>query len=84
MGAAQAYVDDRPALAEFLEKRQWQSSLVSLFAEVREKIAPWLARQEPLWTHNDWHPSNLLWAADGRVETVFDFGLADRPVPCMT
>ncbi len=78
IGAAQAYVDDRPALAEFLEKRQWQSSLVSLFAEVREKIAPWLARQEPLWTHNDWHPSNLLWAADGRVETVFDFGLADR------
>jgi Ser/Thr protein kinase RdoA (MazF antagonist) len=32
----------------------------------------------PLWTHNDWHPSNLLWASDGSVRTVFDFGLADR------
>jgi Ser/Thr protein kinase RdoA (MazF antagonist) len=35
-------------------------------------------RCPPLWTHNDWHPSNLLWASDGSVETIFDFGLADR------
>jgi Ser/Thr protein kinase RdoA (MazF antagonist) len=31
-----------------------------------------------LWTHNDWHPSNLLWSGEGEVATVLDFGLADR------
>ena len=37
-----------------------------------------LQDQPPLWTHNDWHPSNLLWTSDGAVRTVFDFGLSAR------
>ena len=78
MAAVQAYIDVRPALAEFLKKRNWYNGLASLFATLGEGLAPGLARQKPLWTHNDWHPSNLLWSADGGVETVFDFGLADR------
>jgi Ser/Thr protein kinase RdoA (MazF antagonist) len=78
MAAAQAYINGRPALAEFLRKRNGCKGLVSLFATLGEGLAPGLARQKPLWTHNDWHPSNLLWSADGGVETVFDFGLADR------
>ncbi|MDZ7282305.1 phosphotransferase [Sphingomonas sanguinis] len=78
LAAAQAYVDARPALAAFLEKRPWRRPLASLFAASGDGLAPLLARQQPLWTHNDWHPSNLLWAADDTVETVFDFGLADR------
>ncbi|WP_322966236.1 phosphotransferase enzyme family protein [Sphingomonas fuzhouensis] len=78
MAAAQAYVDARPALAAFLEKRPWQRQLASLFAASGEGLSGLLARQKPLWTHNDWHPSNLLWAGNGTVETVFDFGLADR------
>ncbi|WP_240456415.1 phosphotransferase enzyme family protein [Sphingomonas yabuuchiae] len=78
IAAAQAYVDARPALGAFLEKRPWHKSLASLFATSGEGIAALLALQKPLWTHNDWHPSNLFWAADGQVETVFDFGLADR------
>lgn len=35
----------------------------------------------PLWTHGDWHASNLLWRTqDGNTEVsaVFDFGLCDR------
>jgi Ser/Thr protein kinase RdoA (MazF antagonist) len=35
----------------------------------------------PLWTHNDWHASNLLWSGDDPgavVSTVLDFGLSDR------
>ena len=31
----------------------------------------------PLWTHNDWHASNLLWQHDA-VSAVLDFGLSDR------
>ena len=41
-------------------------------------LAPALAAQPPLWTHNDWHPSNLLWTEAGEVAHVLDFGLADR------
>jgi Ser/Thr protein kinase RdoA (MazF antagonist) len=37
-----------------------------------------LAEQPTLWTHNDWHPSNLLWSAEGAVSSVIDFGLATR------
>lgn len=78
MAAAEAYVAARPALAAFLEGRPWRRQLTLLFAASGDGLAPLLARQQPLWTHNDWHPSNLLWAADDTVETVFDFGLADR------
>lgn len=78
MVATEAYIQARPALAEFLEKRPWRERLASLFATLGDGLAPLIAGQKPLWTHNDWHPSNLLWTADGVVETVFDFGLADR------
>jgi Ser/Thr protein kinase RdoA (MazF antagonist) len=72
--AAETYIRARPALATFLERRPWRRQLSALFG------AAWkpLGGQPALWTHNDWHPSNLLWAADGSVESVFDFGLADR------
>lgn len=78
MAAAEAYVDARPALAAFLAARPWRRQMASLFATSGEGLARRIADQVPLWTHNDWHPSNLLWAPDGSVETVFDFGLADR------
>lgn len=78
MAAAEAYVRARPALAGFLVNRPWRRQLAALFAASGDGLSQALARQKPLWTHNDWHPSNLLWAADGAVETVFDFGLADR------
>ncbi|MGA1798913.1 phosphotransferase [Sphingomonas sp. 4RDLI-65] len=78
LAAAEAYVAARPALAAFLADRPWRRQLASLFAASVSGLAPRLAAHRPLWTHNDWHPSNLLWAPDGTVETVFDFGLADR------
>ena len=34
-----------------------------------------------MWTHNDWHASNLLWDTtqpDSQVSSVLDFGLADQ------
>ncbi len=78
MAAAEAYVCARPALSGFLADRPWRRQLATLFAVSGDGLARALAGQKPLWTHNDWHPSNLLWAKDGTVETVFDFGLADR------
>jgi Ser/Thr protein kinase RdoA (MazF antagonist) len=78
VAAAEAYVAARPAMAAFLAARPWRRELGQLFAALGEGLPSMLADQVPLWTHNDWHPSNLLWADDGSVRTVFDFGLADR------
>ncbi len=78
MAATEAYVAARPALAGFLSGRLWQQELAPLFAGTGAGLAARLADEAPLWTHNDWHPSNLLWDGDGGVRTVFDFGLADR------
>lgn len=78
IASAEAYVAARPALAAFLESRPWRRELRRLFEALGQGLAPLLAGQAPLWTHNDWHPSNLLWASDGSVRTAFDFGLADR------
>lgn len=78
MAATEYYVTARPALAAFLAKRPWQRQLAPLVVQLGDGLSDLLAGQPPLWTHNDWHPSNLLWAEDGTVQTVFDFGLADR------
>lgn len=78
MAAAEAYVAARPALASFLATRRWRQDMARLFAAMGDGLPLLLTDQVPLWTHNDWHPSNLLWADDGIVRTVFDFGLADR------
>jgi Ser/Thr protein kinase RdoA (MazF antagonist) len=78
IAAVEAYVAARPAMAAFLAARPWRRELGQLFAALGEGLPAMLAGQVPLWTHNDWHPSNLLWADDGSVRTVFDFGLADR------
>jgi Ser/Thr protein kinase RdoA (MazF antagonist) len=76
LAAAVAYVEARPALARFLADKPWQAELTRLFATFGDGLAKRLSRCAPLWTHNDWHPSNLLWSAEGHVTTIFDFGLA--------
>ena len=78
LAAAEAYVAARPALSAVLAGEPWRQELARLFAALGEGLAARLAGQPPLWTHNDWHPSNLLWSPDGAVHTVFDFGLATR------
>lgn len=78
MAAVEAYVHQRPALKRYLEARPWRGRLAALFRAWGGGLHRPLAPQRPLWTHNDWHPSNLLWSADGAVATVIDFGLSDR------
>lgn len=59
----------RPRVAAFLAGRNWYGELPGDRVE--------LAELPPLWTHGDWHPTNLLWRGH-EVSTVFDLGLADR------
>jgi Ser/Thr protein kinase RdoA (MazF antagonist) len=78
VAATQAYLAARPALAAFLGGTPWRQELARLFTALGGGLSERLAQQPSLWTHNDWHPSNLLWSAEGTVSTVFDFGLATR------
>ncbi|MEU4600782.1 phosphotransferase [Nocardia sp. NPDC023988] len=59
----------RPALAAFLAARDWRTEVPDLRAD--------LTTVEPVWTHGDWHPTNLLWR-NHEVTSVIDFGLSDR------
>lgn len=62
----------------YLADKDWHAPLSQLLLPWHRELHPLLAEQPPLWTHNDWHASNLLWSADGSVSSVLDFGLADR------
>lgn len=74
------YIQERPALADYLAQRDWQQEVTRILLPFHARLSPLLRGLRPLWTHNDWHASNLLWQADGpaAVTTVVDFGLADR------
>jgi len=75
-----AYIQERPALTDYLAQRDWQQDVMRVLLPFHARLRPMLNRLTPLWTHNDWHASNLLWQPHGpaAVATVLDFGLADR------
>lgn len=69
----------RPGLAKYLQGRDWPAALAEVLAPWHAAVQPRLARQPRLWTHGDWHVSNLCWSgddADARITAVLDFGLA--------
>jgi Ser/Thr protein kinase RdoA (MazF antagonist) len=77
----QDYLDRRPLLRTYAEERDWRSSFDELFLPLYRNLEPWLAYLQPLWTHNDFHASNLTWSGDdggAEVAGILDFGLADR------
>lgn len=78
LAAARSYVAARPALADWLKDKPWQQELAPLLDGLGAGLSGKLAGQSPLWTHGDWHPSNLLWSADDKISSIFDFGLATR------
>jgi Ser/Thr protein kinase RdoA (MazF antagonist) len=71
------YAAGRPAVGAYLASQPWEEELERWHLPFHRRLLPVLADLPPLWTHNDFHASNLLWSG-GRVATVLDFGLADR------
>ncbi|WP_259755509.1 phosphotransferase enzyme family protein [Pseudomonas sp. GCEP-101] len=81
LAAIEATFPQAPALADYLQARPWKQTLAELHLPLQRTLLPYLQRQPSLWTHNDWHASNLLWSEDGpqaQVAAVLDFGLSDR------
>ncbi|MEU9149683.1 phosphotransferase [Streptomyces sp. NPDC048417] len=76
--ALQTYTTERPGLAGALADLPWHADTHRVLLPLHERLAPYLPDLTPLWTHNDWHASNLLWGEDGEVATVLDFGMSDR------
>jgi Ser/Thr protein kinase RdoA (MazF antagonist) len=75
------YVAERPALRAYLRKRTCREEALARLKPFHAELAPMLPALAPLWTHNDWHASNLLWSdagVDARAVAAIDFGLADR------
>jgi Ser/Thr protein kinase RdoA (MazF antagonist) len=79
VAALRAQLPQRPGLADYLRRRDWEEDLAALVAPWHAKLQPRLAREPRLWTHGDWHVSNLCWSDPGdsaRITAVLDFGLA--------
>lgn len=76
--ALDAYISERPFLAQALADLPWRRDTERVLLPLHDRLAPHLSGLAPLWTHNDWHASNLLWGEDGEVSTVLDFGMSDR------
>ncbi|GHA67745.1 hypothetical protein GCM10010345_84300 [Streptomyces canarius] len=76
--ALEGHVAERRGLAEALRHFPWREDTERVLVPLHERLSPHLDGLAPLWTHNDWHASNLLWDADGQVATVLDFGMSDR------
>ena len=77
--ALRAQLPRRPALKAWLAGRDWSAELRDLMARSPPGVSARLRQQPRLWTHGDWHASNLCWNGEGdsaRVTAVLDFGLA--------
>lgn len=77
IAAFEQYAAARPALAAELAARPWREDIERWHLPHHDRLLPLLPSLDSLWTHNDFHASNLLWRGD-TVTTVLDFGLSDR------
>lgn len=81
LATLEAQLPARPGLASYLRTRDWRGELAETLAPFHALAQPRLAQQPPLWTHGDWHVSNLCWSGAGphaSITAVLDFGLAAR------
>jgi len=75
------YVNERSQLLAYLKNRPWREQIQQAFTQHHHALRPYLSSLQPLWTHNDFHASNLFWSdasAQAEVSAIIDFGLADR------
>jgi Ser/Thr protein kinase RdoA (MazF antagonist) len=81
VGELLAQLPARRGLAAYLHRRDWMGELAAALAPWHPIAQPRLGQLAPLWTHGDWHVSNLTWSGRGAEATVraaLDFGLAAR------
>lgn len=73
-------LSNRAGLNSFLQGRDWRTDIQEHVIAPYHAAAHSILHATPrLWTHGDWHASNLLWSApelNGTVTSVLDFGLA--------
>jgi Ser/Thr protein kinase RdoA (MazF antagonist) len=75
------YIEERPELRAYLVKRDWLLETEETFLPLHNRLRKFLPVFQPLWTHNDFHSSNLFWSnasPDADVTDIIDVGLADR------
>ena len=75
------YVEERPELHAYLVKRDWLAETQETFLALHNRLRKFLPVFQPLWTHNDFHASNLFWSdssPNAEVTDIIDVGLADR------
>jgi Ser/Thr protein kinase RdoA (MazF antagonist) len=79
VAAVAAQLAERPALASYLADRDWRAELGATMAPWQRAAHAGVGRQPRLWTHGDWHVSNLCWsdASDtAAITDVLDLGLS--------
>lgn len=77
--ALAGFVAARPGLEQALAHWPVADALLArLTSAPMRQLSAALRALPPLWTHGDWHASNLLWSDGGDVAGVMDFGLSDR------
>lgn len=75
------YAEERPVLHGYLAKRDWLAEARETFVDFHDRLRRFLPIFRPLWTHNDFHASNLFWSdasPEAEVTGIIDVGLADR------
>ncbi len=75
------YIEARPTLRDYLSNRNWLAEAQETFLPLHERLRKFLPIFQPLWTHNDFHASNLFWSdasPNAAVTDIIDVGLADR------
>lgn len=78
LAALRAQLPQRPGLADYLRSRDWLGELARALAPWHTALPARLQREPTLWTHNDWHVSNLCWSEacdQAQVSAALDFGL---------
>jgi Ser/Thr protein kinase RdoA (MazF antagonist) len=79
VAALRAQLLQRPGLADYLRSCDWPSELGRALTPWHATLPARLQREPTLWTHNDWHASNLCWSdasEQAQVSAALDFGLA--------
>ena len=77
IAAIEAQCAARPALADALSSRDWRRQVTALLPR-HSSLQSRIANQPRLWTHGDWHVSNLFWQPQNspiEASSILDFGL---------